>query len=213
MEVPEGNTRSREYRPVSRWLWNTLLGAIALTLAAALVLIVALALGWNNPRPVAPPNWQHPGPSPRLVALPGEDAVALLGFSGDDLTLEAEARPISGPAFNGYGLVCRAQDTAHYIVFAVSGDGYYAVLRVTGDEETALVDWQQFPHIRRGRQPNRLRVACIGPTCRFYINDEYATAVDDGTRLAGKFGLWARSFEEEDIAVQFRDVRAWVEEG
>jgi len=211
METPEGNTHSREYRPVSRRLWNTLLGAIGLTLATALGLIVALALGWNNPRPVVPPDWQHPGPAPRLVAPSGRDVVALHGFSGDDLTLEAEARPLSCPAFNGYGLVYRAQDSAHYTVFAVSGDGYYAVLKVNGDEETALVDWQQFPHIRRGQQSNRLRVACIGPTCRFYINDEYAATVVDDTWLAGDIGLWACSFGEEEVTVQFQDVRVWVE--
>ena len=80
-----------------------------------------------------------------------------------------------------------------------------------GDEEIALVDWQQFPHIHRGRQANRLRVACTGPTCHFHINDEYATTVEDNARLAGDVGLWVRGFEDQGVVMQFANVRVWAE--
>jgi len=193
-----------------RWLWNVTLGLIALALAAGLALIVALALGWNSPRPNRPPDWQPAGLPLRLVAPSNDVTVALLDHPGDDFTLEVEALPLAGPAFNGYGLVYRARDAAHYTVFAVGSDGYYGVLRVAGDEETSLVDWQQFPHVRRGQQPNRLRVTCAGPACRFYVNDEYATAIEDDTWLAGDVGLWVRAFGDEEVAVQFRAARVWV---
>ena len=136
--------------------------------------------------------------------------MALLGYSGSDFALESEAVPLSGPDFNGYGLVYRAQDAAHYYAFAVGADGYYGVMRVEGDEETALVDWQQFPHVLRGRQANRLRVACSGAACRFYINDEYATTIEDDTWLAGDVGLWVRGFGDGDVVVEFLSARVWV---
>jgi hypothetical protein len=201
---------SRE--PVSRWLWNGALVLMALVLAGGLGLIVALALGWNNPRPTRPPDWQAPSLPLRLEANAERAAVTLLGWPSDDFTLEGEAAPLSGPEFNGYGLAYRAQDEARYYAFAVGSDGYYAVLRVAGDEETVLVEWQQFPHVRRGRQANRLRVTCAGPTCRFYVNDEYATTTEDDAWLAGHVGLWVRSFGNETVAVQFLDLRAWAEE-
>ena len=194
----------------TRCLWNAALTLISLALVAALALIVALALGWNSPRPNRPPDWEASGLPRRLVASPGRTAVALLGYPGSDLTLEVEAIPLASPDFNGYGLVYRAQDEAHYFAFAVGSDGYYAVLRVANGEETPLVDWQQFPHIHRGQQANRLRVACAGPTCRFFINDEYATTVEDDTWLAGDVGLWVHSFQDADVAIQFRHVRAWA---
>jgi len=197
---------------VDRRLWRASLGGIVLVLVAGLALIVALALGWHSPRPTRPPDWQAPGLPVRLVAAPDEVAVSLLGHSVDNFTLEGEVLPLAGPDFNGYGLVYRAQDTNHYTVFAIGSDGYYAVLRVTGDEGTVLVDWQQFPHVRRGRQPNRLRVTCAGPACRFYINDEYATTVEDSTWLVGDVGLWVRSFGDEAVTAQFLNVRTWVEE-
>lgn len=194
----------------TRWLWSGGLSLMTLALATALVLIIALTLGWNNPRPGRPPDWQAPNLPLYLEAGANEIAVLLEHPSGD-FTFEAEAILLSGPDSNGYGLVYRAQDAAHYYTFAVGSDGYYAVLRVEGDEETALVDWQQFPHIRRSCQPNRLRVTCAGPTCRFYVNDEYAAAVEDCTWLTGDVGLWARGFGDEGVVVQFVNVRLWLE--
>jgi len=198
---------------IDKRLWRSTLGAMTLVLAAALVLVVALALGWNDPRPTRSPDWQAPDLPLRLEAASGETMVSLLGHAGDDFTLEMEAVPLSGPdsGFNGYGLVYRAQSATNYYAFAVGSDGYYAVLQVMGDEETTSVDWQQFPHIRRGKQANRLRVACAGPTCRFYINDEYATTVEDDTWLAGNVGLWVRSSGDVGVAVQFVNVSAWTE--
>jgi hypothetical protein len=199
-------------RGFHRWLWNATLGLMALSLLVALALTVALALGWNSPRPTRPPDWEAPGLPLRLVAGSNRATVTLLGYPRDDLALEAEALLLSGPDLDGYGLVYRAQDDTHYTAFVVGSDGYYAVLRVADGEETPLVDWQQFPHVHRGQQPNRLRVACAGPTCRFYVNDEYATSVVDDTWLAGDVGLWVRAFGGEEVAVQFLNVRMWAKE-
>ncbi|HEY68725.1 MAG TPA: hypothetical protein G4N97_10715 [Thermoflexia bacterium] len=192
-----------------RWLWHSGMGLMTLALVTGLVLIVALALGWNNPRPAGPPDWQAPDLPLALKTMSDETVVRLLGHSGD-FALEVEAVPLAGPDFNGYGLVYRAQDPAHYYAFAVGSDGYYAVLRVAEDEETPLVDWQQFPHIHRGRQANRLRVACVGSTCHFYVNDEYAATVEDDTWLTGNVGLWVRGFGNGGTEVLFLDMRAWV---
>jgi hypothetical protein len=196
---------------MEHWLWRGGVRLMALALAAGLVLVAALALGWNSPRPTRLPDWQAPGLPLSLDARPGETTVALLGHPVSDFTLEVEAAPLSGPDFNGYGMVYRAQDADSYYAFAVGGDGYYAILQMAGDEERALVDWRQFPHVRRGRQANRLRVACAGETCDFYINDEYAATVEDDAWLAGDVGLWMRAFADGDVAVRFAGTRMWYE--
>jgi hypothetical protein len=198
---------------MNRWLWRGGVGLLVLILTIGLALVVALLLGLNSPRPIRPPDWQTPDLPIALEAAPNATTVSLLGQSYDDFTLEVEATPLSGPdsGFNGYGLIYRVQGEAHYYAFAVGSDGYYAILRIDGDEETALVDWQQFPHVHRGQRANRLRVACAGATCRFYINDEYATTVEDATWLEGDVGLWVRSFEKEPVSMHFENVRVWVE--
>jgi len=192
-------------------LWLGLLGLLALVLVGALGLIIALALGWNSPRPNRSPDWEAPAPPLRLDAALDTTVVTLMGCPVDDFTFESEAVPLSGPDFNGYGLVYRAQDAAHYYAFAIGADGYYAVLRVAGDDQQPLVNWQQFPHVHRGRQPNRLRVTCAGPVCSLYINDEYAATVEDDAWLAGDVGLWLRAFGEGRVAVEFANARVWLE--
>jgi hypothetical protein len=117
------------------------------------------------------------------------------------------AVPSSG--FYDFGLVYRAQDEIHYYAFVVGTDGYYTVMRVDGEQTTALVPWQQFPHIRRGRQSNRLLVTCVGPICSFRINDEYAATVEDDRWLSGDVGLWVRSPGDAGV-VQFTSARIWV---
>lgn len=188
---------------------------LILSLAALLsaALIAALALGWNDPRPGRPADWTDPSLPRRLEAASEATTVSFLRQPHQDFTLEILAEPLAAPesGFYGYGLVYRAQDTAHYYAFAVGGDGYYAVLRVDGAQEVALVPWQQFPHIRRGRQPNRLRVTCAGAVCEFAINDEYAATVEDGTWISGDVGFWVRAFDEA-AAFQFSAARLWASE-
>jgi hypothetical protein len=187
------------------------MGLVMAALAAALLLIAALALGWNDPRPRRAPDWEDPAQPRRLAAAANETALSLLGRPASDFTFEVIARPLAGPesGFYGYGLVYRAQDPTHYYAFAVGGDGYYAILRRDGSEQAPLVTWQQFPHIQRGRGENRLRVTCAGASCDFTINDEHAATVEDDTWLTGGVGLWARGFAE-DVAVQFHGARLWM---
>jgi hypothetical protein len=197
---------------MNRWLWRGGAGLLILILTVGVALVVALLMGFNNPRPIRPPDWQATDLPLTLEAAPHTTAVKLLGQSCDDFTLEVEAVPLSnrGSGFNGYGLVYRAQDDARYYAFAIGSDGYYAILRVDSDEEISLVDWQQFPHVRRGTQANKLRIACASATCDFYINDEYATTVEDSAWLNGDVGLWTRSFEGSTVTVRFEGAQVWL---
>jgi hypothetical protein len=195
----------------ARWLWNSTLGLMTLALVSMLAVIVALILGWNNPRPARPPDWQTAGFPLDLESMSGETAMTLLGRSSSDFTLEVEAAPLTDPGsgFCSYGLAYRAQDAAHYYIFAVGNDGYYAVLRLAGEEEIPLVDWQQFPHVHRGQQANRLRITCAGPICHFYVNDEYVTNVEDTTWSKGDLGLWMRSLGDSVTVIRFASLQVW----
>ena len=192
-----------------RRLWNSLLGLLTLTLGGGLVLVSALALGWNDPSPSRPPDWQPPDLPITLRAPEDTLIVVPLGHSSGDFTMEIEAVPVSGSDLNAYGLTYRASDVTAYYAFGIGSDGYYAILRIAADEERELVEWQQFPHVRRGQQANRLRVDCAGATCHYYINDEYVTTMEDSAELVGDVGIWAHAFEAGEIAVQFNQIQVW----
>ncbi len=179
-------------------------------LLVAVPLIVALALGWNDPRPPQPADWSGPTLPRRMTARPDSAAVSLFDQRVTDFTFEILARPVSGPSsgFYGYGLVYRAEDRGRYYAFAVGGDGYYAVLRVDGEGEVSLIPWQQFPHIRRGFQENRLRLTCAGAVCDLTINDEYAATVEDGTALSGHVGILVIAFDDP-VTVEFSSAALW----
>lgn len=183
---------------------------IAISLIA-LFLITTLALGWNDPRPERAPDWTDPMLPRCLEAMPESAELSLLDPPGADFTVEVLAQPVAAPesGLYGYGLVYRAQDRSRYYAFVVGGDGYYAVLRMEGDEETPVIPWQQFPHIRRGPRENRLRVACAAAECDFAINDEHVATVADGTWLSGDLGLLVLGFDEP-ATVEFSSARLWL---
>ncbi|HHH40986.1 MAG TPA: hypothetical protein ENK56_03155 [Chloroflexi bacterium] len=192
-----------------RWLWKGVLWTLTLMLAGGVALSLAIGAGWNSPRPTAPPDRRLPSPLELTAAAPQRWETRLLDQPVGPFTLEAVAAPIEGSDFSGYGLVFRARSPEQYAVFGVGPDGYLAVLRVEGGIETPLLDWQQFPHIRRGRAANRLRVSCAGGVCHFWVNDEYVAAVPDELGPSGDVGLWVRRLEGEEVRVRFEQVALW----
>jgi len=179
---------------------------------AVLALVGALALGWNSPRPGRPPDWEAPALPRRVDVVPGRVFLSLFNRSEADFTFEVIALPLADPGFglHSYGLVYRAQDARHCYAFAVGTDGYYTVVRRDGKNVVPLIPWQQFPHIRRGQQSNRLLVTCEGSSCTFRINDEYATTVHDEMWLSGDVGYWAQSSAEDGAELQLLSARLWT---
>ena len=198
-------------QPIAPWLWRSGVGLLASVVVIGAILVTALALGFNSPRPLRSPDWEAANLPLVLEAPSNATARRLLGQSYADLTLEIEMAPLSSsePGLVEYGLVYRAQDADNYYAFVVGSDGYYGVLRIEEKEETQLVEWQLFPHIHRDGQANRLRVACAGDACDFFVNDEYATTVEDNVWLDGDVGLWARGFAGGSAIVRFQSARVW----
>jgi hypothetical protein len=97
-----------------------------------------------------------------------------------DFDVRVEARAVSGPVNNGYGLIFRLQNHSNsspaddsYYLFQVSSDGYYQVLRVLGEMQKKLSDWIPSPVVNQGMgATNYLRVVAQGDQFAFYINGQ-----------------------------------------
>jgi len=211
---------------VPPWLWWSAVSLLIIVLAVGLGLAGALALGWRSPTPRRTPDWEGAdiqwtpygeglhttsGAMYSLRLSQPEQSGWAVGdpwISDFDLELDAHS---SAPDQNvDYGLLYRYQDAENHYRFGIGSDGYYSIGIVRDGKAIPVRTWQQWPHVRRGDQTNRLRVRCEGPTCRFFINGEYTAEISDDAFLRGKIGVWAQSFSDETLEITWLGIRLWA---
>lgn len=139
-----------------------------------------------------------------LVKWPNSFAWASAGRDYADFQLAVDAAQVAGPHDNEYGVQVRMKDNRHFYRFSISGDGYYRVVKLDGDEQIVLgSDWAYSEAIHKGVAVNRLDVACRGATMTFRVNDVLLAQVGDSSYREGDIGLYAGSFFEPDVEIRF----------
>jgi hypothetical protein len=129
-----------------------------------------------------------------------------------DVIITAEARQVSGPNDNAYGLICRYQNEENFYVFLVSGDGYYAIGKYQSgvDTVTYLTENQQFQpsdSVNIGVASNELEARCIGNELTLLVNGTPLVTVTDPTFVIGDFGLAASTLQPGTAIIQFDNVQ------
>ena len=125
-----------------------------------------------------------------------------------DFALEVDARRVSGPMSNEFGVLVRYQPaTDEFYLFAISSDGSYAVEKYQANEWQKLVDWTESAAILQGETVNRLRVTGQGDNMRFFVNGEPLTQVTDAAFRSGSVGLFASTGDKGGVAVAFDNLR------
>jgi tetratricopeptide (TPR) repeat protein len=114
-----------------------------------------------------------------------------------DFTLEIDARLVSGPVENGYGVIFRAQQSDDFYCFMVSGNGFYNVWKWLDDNYTYLQEWTESGFINEGNSTNHLKVVCQGSQIEVYANGHYLTTVIDDSFTGGCLGVVAGASEFE----------------
>jgi hypothetical protein len=130
----------------------------------------------------------------------------------DDVVIRAEARQVSGPNDNAYGLICRYQNEQNFYVFLVSGDGYYAIGKYQSGSDTVVYltetgQFQQSEAINQGVASNELRVSCVGNQLSLDVNGVPLLTVSDPTFVTGDFGLAASTLQAETGVIEFDNVQ------
>lgn len=125
-------------------------------------------------------------------------AWSVTGRSFSDGVVSVDATPVGGPDDNAYGLVIRHVDDRNFYRFEISSDGFFAV---QAPEESLgweyLVKWTESAAIHPGKETNRLKVECQGPTMVFYANDVELARVQDDRYSEGDVGVIAGTFYAE----------------
>ena len=129
-----------------------------------------------------------------------------------DFAIEVDARRVSGPSDNEFGVLTRYQHTTddatdEFYFFAISSDGTYAVEKYQGDKWYDLAQWTASDAVKQGEAVNRLRVTCQGSKLRFYVNGESLVQVEDASFRFGSIGLLASSGDRGGVVIAFDNLR------
>jgi hypothetical protein len=125
-----------------------------------------------------------------------------------DFVAEVDARRVSGPLENEYGVMVRYQQGIDdFYLFAISSSGSYVVEKYVGGEWQTLVEWTESPVIQSGDASNRLRVTCQGSKMRFFVNGEQLTQIEDTSFRSGNIGLLVSTLDKGGAVVAFDNLR------
>ena len=132
------------------------------------------------------------------------------GRGAGDVIVEADAHAVAGTEDGHFGIICRHSNADNFYYFAISPDGYYAILKRTDGRFEVLTGDGMLPTtaVKRGEEINSLMAVCRGEKLSFYVNGERVGEVVDETHRRGDVGLGAGSGPTGNIRVQFDDFRA-----
>jgi hypothetical protein len=128
----------------------------------------------------------------------------------DDFVMEVDAAQVSGPDNNAYGVVLRyGLESDEFYAFMISGDGYYAftVDGVNRTDPEFVADWAESSVIKQGTQTNHIKVIAVGPSMKYYVNDQLLGEVQDARFSTGTLGFFVGTVDEGDLTISFDNLR------
>ena len=145
------------------------------------------------------------------TSSPGEIWWTNPGRNFEDVVIDVEAKQISGPDDNAYGIICRYQDENNFYLFLISGDGYYAIGKYIGGENRVVYltedgQFQQSDRINQGAATNQIQAACVGSELSLIVNGEPLVTVSDTSFVSGDIGLAVSALQQGTIVVEFDDL-------
>ncbi len=132
--------------------------------------------------------------------------VASVSFSDVDIEVKATQVTADPTDNNAYGIGCRLQQEGYGYYLVISGDGGYAIILVTEDDEVNLVDWTATDAVNMGNASNNMRAVCDGTTLTLYANGKRLATAEDSTFDSGDIGLVAVTYENAPTEIHFDNI-------
>jgi hypothetical protein len=122
-----------------------------------------------------------------------------------DAIIEVDATKNGGPDDNDFGVICRYQDSKHFYYAVISSDGYYGIIKASGDSSGLLGrEYLEYSDaIPQGYATNHLRLECLGDTLSFYANGQLLDQQTDGEYADGDVGLIAGTYDNPGTDILF----------
>ena len=128
-----------------------------------------------------------------------------------DVVMEVTTNQLSEFENNGYGVMCRADESnngdGYY--FLISGDGFYAIAKGEGDDVNQIVEWTTSSAINKGTDRNTMRAVCIGDYLALYVNDKFVVDTHDSSFTTGYAGFVGTANDGGDMTISFDDLTIW----
>lgn len=125
-----------------------------------------------------------------------------------DVDVTVEDRQASGGSDGHYGLLCR-YNRGDFYYFAITPDGYYAILLIRGGEQTVLSGDGFLPTsaVRPVGEVNIIRAVCDGVNLSMYVNGQHLATVRDDVLRRGDVGVAVGSGPSGGIRVLFDNLQ------
>jgi len=140
-----------------------------------------------------------------VVHAKNADFWAYPGLNIEDTMIEVDATTVDGPLDNNFGVICRHQDVKNFYFFIISSDGYYAIGKVFGNNQTLIsADKMQLSDaISQGYTTNHIKAVCDGSQLSLIVNGTQLISVEDAELTSGDVGLLAGTFAESKTNIHF----------
>jgi hypothetical protein len=140
---------------------------------------------------------------------PNYDSYGLfLGASQvSNFDMAVDVTQLSGSPVAEYGIRFRQASPGDHLMFSISGNGFFRLLRVSDETYSSAVPWTKSELIKTGEGAvNRLRVVADGATITGFINDQQVLEYRDAVQSSGQLTLGLVTFEQGDLTVRFDNI-------
>lgn len=127
---------------------------------------------------------------------------------GDFMNFMLQARMRSIGIEGTYGVVFRGRSQpATFYIFQLRPTGQYELIKWSQipEQNGELIPWTASDAIRKGQEPNELKVVAQGPVIALYVNDEQLASLTDESLTGGQVGPVAT--QEGHAAVSY--IKVW----
>jgi hypothetical protein len=148
------------------------------------------------------------------VDIPNNDTYGLLLIEGAvyNFDMAVDVRQAAGDPTAEYGIRFRQIGPDDYLMFSISGSGYYRLLRVQNNTYRSLVPWTFDGRIKTGAGAvNRMRVVAEGESISASVNGIELLTASDEVDVGGQLTLGVTTFDTGGLAVRFDNVEGQAE--
>ncbi len=179
-----------------------------LMLFGTAVVIGLIASGVFDPSPFGQRLWQEDLFQMRVAPNSRQINWLDIDIPSTPFTARLTAAYEQGEADAAFGLILGDDD--HYLTIAVSPLGYLAVWETTNNDSYYL-NWQTWPHVKRGNENNEIWLDVEGDLARVRINREWLWegSIDLST---DRIGILGESFGGESF-INFETIEMFAESG